>query len=169
MSKFKLSAVLIGAALCIAAVGSAALSGVSFDRNVNAGQVLVDTDKNVAIQISNISNYTDLVKTQSDGKVEFDLNQAINNDVNSGFNTDATFTIGSPTSGVVKIKNNSDIPVTVTMDNNLNNSNAISFIPVNSSNATIGVGSSSDFYFTVNTTDQDALKTLNAVIHVEGK
>ncbi|HWT76464.1 MAG TPA: hypothetical protein VN258_17340 [Mobilitalea sp.] len=168
MNKLKLSVLFIFAALSIASVGSAALSSVSFDRSASAGQILMDTDKNVAVQVSNISKYTNLVKAESDGKVSISLNEAINNNSANGFNTDAIFEIGSPTSGVVRIKNNSDIPITVTLNNDLNSTNSMSIIPANNSSATIGVGSSSDFYFTINTNGQDALKTLNAVIHVEG-
>lgn len=169
MKRFKLVALFIAAALSIAAVGSAALTSISFDRNVSAGQILVDTDQNVAIQITNTSRYTGLVKTETDGKVSINLNEAIGNNVNSGFNTDAEFSIGTPTSGVIKIKNNSDIPVSVSMTNAAGNNNAITMSPTNSSSSTIDAGASGDFYFTVNTNGQDALKTLDAVLHVQGQ
>lgn len=169
MKKFRLSALLIFAALSIAAAGSAALSSLSFDRSVSAGQILVDTDKNVAIQISNISNYEGLVKTGADGKVSLNLNEAISKSTGSGFNTDAVFSIGTPASGVVRITNNSDIPVTITMANDSNNNNAIALIPVNSSSNTITAGAAGDFYFTINTNGQDAAKSLNAVLHIEGQ
>lgn len=168
MKKMKLSVLLIVVALSIAAVGSAALSSISFGRNVSAGQVMVDTDENVAIQIINTSNYVGLVKTGTDGKVSFDLNEAINNSVNSGFNADAIFTIGTPTSGVIQIKNNSDIPVTVTLSNDTNQKDVIKLIPTNNSSATIGVGTAGNFYFTLNTNGQDMVKSLNAILHIEG-
>ncbi|MDF2541561.1 MAG: hypothetical protein K0S47_1279 [Herbinix sp.] len=168
MKKFKVGALFLFAALSIAAIGSAALSSLSFDRSVTAGQILVDTDENVAIQISNTSTYAGLVKTESDGKVTLHLNEAINNNGNSGFNTDAVFSIGTPTSGVIKIKNNSDIPIKVTMSNDGNN-NSITMSPTGNSSETIGVGAAGDYYFTVNTNGQDALTTLNAVLHIEGK
>ena len=168
MSKLKLSALLIIAALSITAVGSAALSNISFDRNISAGEILVDTDENVAIQITNVSAYTDLVQTEVDGKVSINLNQAINNNTNSGFNTDAQFSVGTLTDGVIKIRNNSDIPVTVSMSNASNNNDAITLKPANSSSSTIGVGAASDFYFVINTHGQDATKILNAVLHIEG-
>lgn len=170
MKRLKLSAVLIITALSIAAVGSAALSSVTFNRNVSAGQILVDTDENVAIQITNTSTkYPGLVKTGADGKVTINLNEAINNNVNSGFNTDALFSIGTPANGVIKIKNNSDIPVTVSMTNDAGNINAISLIPANNSSNIISAGSAADFYFTINTSNQAAAKPLNAVLHIEGK
>ncbi|MFT4146151.1 MAG: hypothetical protein QM644_17000 [Mobilitalea sp.] len=169
MKKFKLAALLIVAALIVAAVGSAALSAVSFDRTVKAGKILVDTDANVAIQITNTSKYPGLVKTDANGKVSLNLNEAINSNANSGFNTDAIFTIGSSSSGVFKIKNNSDVPVSVSMTNETGNNNAITLAPANNTNATIGVGGSSDFYFTINTNGQEALKSLNAVLRVEAK
>lgn len=167
MKRFRFSFLFVFAAFSIVAIGSAALSSLSFDRSV-AGQVLVDTDENVAIQISNISKYDGLVKKDADGKVSFDLNEAINNDTKSGFNTDASFSIGTATSGVIKIKNNSDIPVTVTM-NNSSDKKGIALVPTNNSNATIKTGASSDFYFTIDTNDHKALQSLNAVIHIEGK
>lgn len=168
MKYFKLSALLIIAALSVAAVASAALNGISFDRNVSGGKVLVDTDSNVAVQFMNTSKYTDLVKTDSDGKVSLNLSQAIGNNVNTGFNTDAIFTIGSASTGVIKIKNNSDVPVGISLTSDPNN-NALSINPVNGSNSTIGSGATSDFYFIINTNGQDAQKILNAVLHVEAK
>jgi P pilus assembly chaperone PapD len=167
MKRLQFSALLVIASLSIAAVGSAALSSLSFDRTVYAGQILVDTDSNVAVQITNTSNYTGLVKTEADGKVSLNLNQAINNDVKSGFNTDALFSIGSSQNGVIKIKNNSDLPITVSLSDTADN-NAIQMAPVTGSSTTIGVGSAGSFYFTVNTNGQDAAKTLNGVLHVEG-
>ena len=169
MSKLKLGVLLILTALSIAAVGSAALSSVSFDRSVNSGQVMVDTDQNVAIQISNSSKYAGLVKTDTDGKVIFNLNEAINNNTSSGFNTDSVFTIGTLSSGAIKIKNNSDVAITLTMVNDVNSNNALTLSPTNGSSSTIGAGASSDFYFTINTNGQDALKTMKAVLHVQGQ
>lgn len=169
MRQFKFRALFLVAALSIAAVGSAALSSVSFDRSVSAGQVLVDTDDNVAIQISNISNYEGLVKTQADGKVSLNLNEAINGNVAGGFNTDATFSLGTSNIGVIRIKNNSDIMVSVSMVNEAMNTEAIQLIPTNNSSYDIRVGAASEFYFVINTYGQDASKLLNAVLHVEGK
>ncbi len=168
MKRLKIGVLFLAAVLSIAAVGSAALSSVSFDRNVSAGQILVDTDQNVAIQITNTSKYTGLVKTESDGKVSLNLNEAINNSTNSGFNTDALFSIGSAANGVIKIKNNSDMPVSVSMTNATGN-NALSLSPTSSSSSTIGIGASGDYYFTIDTNGQDALKTLNAVLRVQGQ
>lgn len=171
MKKLKLSVLLVVVAVAIAAVGSAALSSVSFDRSVKAGKILVDTDDNVAIQITNISKYQGLVKADSKGKVSININEAINSNsnTNSGFNTDAIFTIGSTSSGVIKIKNNSDAPVSVSIINESGNNNAIALTPVNNGNNTINVGGSSDFYFTINTTGLEPSKTLNGVLHVEAK
>lgn len=168
MRKIRLNALFLAAALAIVAVGSAALSNLSFNRSVSAGEILVDTDENVAIQISNISGYDGLVKTEADGKVSFHLNEAINNNTSNGFNTDAVFTIGSATKGAIKIKNNSDIPVKVSLIND-DGSNSLSLAPTGSSSTTIGVGASGEFYFTVNTDNQDAGKALNAVLSVEAE
>lgn len=162
MGRFKTSVIFAIAILSIVAVGSAALSTISFERTAT-GQVLVDTDDNVAIQVTNISRYTDLVKVQN-GKVSVDLNAAINNNKNSGFNTDAVFTVGTSESGVIKINNNSDIPVTVSMTDS---SNAVTLKQVNSSSNTIEVGRSGDFYFQIDTNGQGASKILNAVIRVQ--
>ena len=76
MKKLKLGLLLLVIALGVVAVGSAALSSVSLDRSVSAGQVLVDTDPNVAVQITNISGYPGLVKTEADGQVSLHLNEA---------------------------------------------------------------------------------------------
>ena len=167
MSRFKLSALLIITALGVTAAGSAALSSLSFDRSVT-GQIMVDTDANVAVQFTNTSNYSGLVTADAAGKVSINLDQAINNNVSSGYNTDADFSVGSPEKGVLKIKNNSDLPIKVSLSDALDN-NAIALLPVNASSSTIGVGSSGDYYFTINTDGQTALKSLNAVLHVEGE
>lgn len=168
--KLKMSILLIVAALGIAAVGSAALSDISFQRQVSGGQVLVDTDENVAVQITNIStNYKDLVKTDANGKVSLNLNEAIGNRKGTGFNTDADFSIGSPNNGVIRIKNNSDIALDVAMTNEAGNDNIIRLIPINGSGSTIEVGKANDFYFTINTQGQKATTALNAVLHIESK
>lgn len=166
MKRLKLSALLIIAGLSIAAVGSAALSSISFDRSVSAGRVLVDTDENAAIQITNISDYADLVETQTNGEVSLNLNAALGTNPNSGFNTDAVFSIGTSSNGVIKIKNNSDIPVTATLTNAGDQS--ITMNPVNGSGNTIDAGRSGDFYFTVNTGGKNAADLLNATLHIEG-
>ncbi len=169
MNKLKFGVLFLLVALSIAAVGSAALSNVTFNRSVNAGQIMVDTDQNVAVQITNISKYSNLVKTDANGKVKFDLNEAINNNTSNGFNTDALFSIGSTSNGAIKIKNNSDMPITVTMNNDANSGNSMSLVPINNGSNTIGVGASTDFYFSINTNGQAANKTLSAVLRVEGK
>ncbi len=164
MKKLKLGILFIAVALSIAAAGSAALSSLSFDRSMTA-RVLVDTDNNVAVQFTNISRYSRLVSTGNDGKVTFNLNEAINNNSNNGFNKDAVFSIGTQSNGVVKIKNNSDIPVTVSTKGN----SAIAILPANYAGATIQAGQAADFYFTVDTSEKSAESSINAVIHVEGK
>lgn len=166
MRKIQLSALIILAGLSIAAVGSAALSSLTMDRSVSGGQILVDTDNNVAVQITNTSEYEGLVKTDTNGKVTFHLNEAINNNSENGFNTDALFNIGSNQNGVIKIRNNSDVPVSVTMSNT--GSDSITMLPVDGSNTTIDVGTADSFYFTVNTEGQKAGKELSAVLHIEG-
>lgn len=168
MKKFKLSFVLMIMAISIAAFGSAALSSISFDRSITAGKVLVDTDPNVAVQITNNSTYTNLVTTGTDGKIALNLNEAINNSTSSGFNTDATYSIGTSTSGVIKVKNNSDISVTVSLINDAANAGALALLPANSASATIAAGATRDFYFTLDTNGQDAVKTLNATLRVIG-
>jgi hypothetical protein len=142
------------------------LSSISFDRSVSAGRVLVDTDENVAIQITNISNYSELVKSETNGEVSLNLNAALGTNPNGGFNTDAVFSIGTSSNGVIKIKNNSDIPVTATLVNNGDRSIAMS--PVNGSGNTIDAGRSGDFYFTIDTNGKNAAELLNATLHIEG-
>lgn len=166
MKKLHLSVLLIIVGLGIAAVGSAALSAISFDRSVSAGKVLVDTDENVAIQITNISSYTELVKTEANREVSLNLNAALGSNPNGGFNTDALFSIGTATNGVIKIRNNSDIPVTATLINSADG--AIMMSPVNGSSNSIDAGKAVDFYFTVNTTGKKAADLLNATLHIEG-
>lgn len=165
MKKLQFSFLLIIAGLIVAAVGSAALSAISLDRNISAGRVLVDTDENVAIQITNISTYTDLVKTETNGEVSLNLNAALGNS-NNGFNTEALFSIGTADNGVIRIRNNSDIPVTATLTDS--SSGAITMIPVSGSGYTIEVGRATDFYFTVNTAGKRASELLNATLHIEG-
>lgn len=169
MRNLKVSILLIGVALSVAAVGSAALSSIAFDRSLSAGQVLADTDPNVAVQITNISPYSALMKTGTDGQVSFDLNAAVNNNLANGFNTDATYSIGTASSGVIKIKNNSDLPVTVTLANDAGNVNAVTLHATSATSPTIGSGASSDFYFTLDTNNQDAVKNLKAVLSIKGE
>lgn len=166
MRKLRLGALIILAGLSITAVASAALSSLSLDRNISAGKILVDTDDNVAVQISNISEYDGLVKIDSNGKVSLNLNEAINNNSANGFNTDALYSIGSNDEGIIKIRNNSDVPVSVTMNNT--EGDAIAMLPVDGAGTIIDVGSAASFYFTVDTHGQKAGNVLNAVLHIEG-
>lgn len=168
MRKFKLSVVLLVLAMSVVAFGSAALSSIAFERDVTAGSVLVDTDPNVAIQITNNSSYSNLVVTEADGKISLKLNEAINNASINGFNTDALYSIGTYSSGVIKIKNNSDIPVTVTLTNAAGNPGALTLLPSNDPSPTIPVGGFRDFYFTLDTNGQDAVKVLDAILRIEG-
>lgn len=168
MRKIRISIAMIIMAISITAMGSAAISTLTFERSVAAGQILLDTDPNVAVQITNNSTYPNLVVTNPDGKISLNLNEAVNNASSSGFNTDATYSIGTFESGVVKIKNNSDIPVTVTLTNDANNLGALTLLPSNNASPTIEVGTSRNFYFVLNTTNQDAVKAINAVLKVEG-
>jgi len=166
MKKLQIAALVLLAGLSIAAVGTAALSSLSMDRNISGGKVLVDTDENVAVQITNISDYDGLVKTDANGKVSFYLDEAISGDSGTGFNTDALYNIGSKQDGVIKIRNNSDVPVTVSM--NSSDGNSISLLPVEGSGSRIDVGTAASYYFVVNTQGQKAGSTLNAVLHIEG-
>lgn len=168
MRKLRISIVMIIMALSIAAIGSAAISSLTFERSVAAGQILLDTDPNVAVQITNNSSYPNLVVTNPDGKISLNLNEAINNSSSGGFNTDATYSIGTFASGVVKIKNNSDVDIIVTLTNDVGNLGALTLLPSNNASPTIAVGTSRDFYFVLDTTNQDAVKAINAVLKVEG-
>ena len=166
MKRLKFSALLMIAGLSIAAAGSAALSSIAFDRSVSAGRVLVDTDENAAIQITNISNYSDLVETETNGEVSLNLNAALGANPNSGFNTDAVFSIGTSSNGVIRIKNNSDIPVTATLT--AAGDQSIAMNPANGSDNTIDAGRAGDFYFSVNTGGKNTADLLNATLHIEG-
>lgn len=169
MKSFKIGVLFLVAAFSIAAAASAALSNLSFDRSVSAGRVMVDTDENVAVQITNMSNYSGLVKTDADGKASINLNEAISTSFGKGFNTSAEFHIGTSANGVIKIKNNSDIPVTVSMTDESGSEGAISINPVAGSGFTIEVGQAGEYYFTVNTFGKGASSDeLKAVLHIEG-
>lgn len=168
MKRFKLSILLIVAALSIAAVGSAALSSLSFERDVTAGQILVDTDPNVAIQITGVGDYTKLVTENSNGEVSIDLNKVINRE-NGGFNTEARFQIGTGSNGVIRITNNSEIPVTVSLISASDlTKNGITMIPADGGSNTITPGQSGDYYFVINTSGLPQGTVLNATLSVQG-
>lgn len=69
MKRLKLSVLLIIIGLSIAVVGSAALSSISFDRSVSAGRVIVDTDENAAIQITNTMDWINWEKALQESQL----------------------------------------------------------------------------------------------------
>lgn len=168
MKKIKLFLLLTIIAISIIGVGSAALSDVSFDRSVSGGKILVDSDPNVAIQITDLPKYEGLVEIGQNGAVSLNLNKGISSNSNLGFNSDAVFSVGSAESGAILIKNNSDIPIVVSLTND-SSQNSISINPVNGSDYRIGVGQAVQFYFTIDTTGYSALEHLNAVMHIESQ
>lgn len=148
MKKFKLSIFFVLAALCIAAVGSASLSSLSFNRKT-IGRVQIDTADDVAIQITaKDSNYKDIITTDEFGEISIDLSKAIDKNANRGFNTDATFGIGSLQNGIIMVKNNSDVSVIVS-----NEGGSVNVLAANNTSNIISPGCASEFFFTVNTKD----------------
>lgn len=112
----KLSALFLVVALSVAAVGSAALTTIDFTRDAS-GQVLTDINGNAAVSFS--SPYANLlVDSDGDGEYSLDLNAAINDNSNLGYNTNATFTLGEGAEGAFQITNNSDINITVALEGN---------------------------------------------------
>jgi hypothetical protein len=163
MQKFKLSALFILAALSIAAVGSASLSSVFFARSV-IGKVLIDTADDVAIQIiAKDQGYKELIKTDEYGEISIDLSKAIDKNASRGFNTDAVFGIGSLQSGVIIIKNNSDVAVKVDSCEN----NMVSLLAANNTTDIIKPGEASEFSFIVNTKDVKDGQVINSTIQIK--
>lgn len=151
MRSFKLWGLLIVVGILVTSTGTAALSSLSLEREVSAGTVLSDTDPDVSVKFENLSTYNDLMLVSS-GKVEFNLNAAIGNSLQDGFNTDAEYAIGTAASPLFKITNNSDVSVTVSISGN----GVVSLMNATGSTAIISPGQSSSFYFEVNTTNVNA-------------
>ncbi len=63
MKRMKMSALVLTLVLLVTATGAAALSSISFDRDVDAGLVLADTDENVAVQFTDLIEYDDFMVT----------------------------------------------------------------------------------------------------------
>ncbi len=146
MKNVKLSLVLIVVALMVAAVGSAALASISLDRTVEAGQVLTDIDPNAAIVFTADAAYSTVIDsaTKANGEVILDLNGAISNTLTEGYNTEATFAIGTSAAPVFYITNNSDAPVAV----NLSGANGgLSLV----NPGTVPAGGKVGFYFAIDT------------------
>ncbi len=160
MKRMKMSALVLTLVLLVTATGAAALSSISFDRDVDAGLVLADTDENVAVQFTDLIEYDDFMVTAASGEVAFNLNAAINaaGGTERGFNPDALFTIGDVDTGAFTITNNSDIPVVVSFSDDDSENTPLSLEAVEAYE--IPVGETYGFYFDLETTelsDQDAL------------
>ena len=170
MKRIKLGVLLIVAALSIIAVSSAALSSISLNRSVQAGAVLVDTTSGVAIQFTAMNNYDakGVFITNSNGEISFNLKQAVaSNDVLNGWNTAGHFLIGSQTTPVFAISNNSDLPVTVHFNDSA--SQAVGVVTLVGS-TTIAAGASQTYYYDINTTISGVSTTaaLEGTIEVRG-
>ena len=172
MKRTKLSALLIVAALSILAVGSAALTSIYLDRNVSAGSVLKDTDTGVAIQFTPMNGYDTkniFVTDSSTGEVSFDLTKAVaTGKTLNGWNTDARFLVGSASTPVFSLTNNSDLAVTVNF-----NDSAIQGVDVVNliGSSTIAAGATQEYYFNIDTSNGaagDATKTLGGILEIRG-
>jgi len=163
MRKLKLSTLLILASIIIFSVGSAAMSTINFNRSINSGKILADTDPNVAVRIENISEYDNLLNFSDSGNVSLHLKEAISNESDVlGINPSSLFRIGSADNGVIRITNNSDISVMAVLDDSI----GIQMDTTSDTNLIINPGSYTDFYFTISTYDIDIDTPMIATLHV---
>jgi len=168
MKRTRMSALILSLVLLVTATGAAALSSISFDRDVDAGLVLADTDANVAVQFTDLIEYDDFMVTNANGEVSFNLNAAINSDggTDRGFNPDALFTIGAVDTGAFSITNNSDIPVVISFVDNDSTNVPLSLEAVE--DYEIPVGESYGFYFELATTQLSHKDALGGTLQVRG-
>lgn len=158
MGRLRVWFLVLVVAVVATATSAAALSSVSLDRSVTSGSVLADNNDNVAVNFEALNNSTVFVIDQDTGEVSFDLTNDI---TGTGFNTNAQFAIGSSSAPVFSITNNANVEVTV----NFTENSPIS-LQVASGTTTLAAGSTSTFYFTIDTTNVDAGTELLATISV---
>lgn len=162
MKKLRLSALFLAAALLVTAVGSAALSNISFDRTVNAGTVLSDTNLNVAVKFEDTSNKPGFMVTSTAGIVSFNLNAFVSSGV-GGFNANTTYTLGAANDGVFKVTNNTDRSIQVSLSGA---SKGLAMLPVTGGSTILTSGASSEYYFTLDTTGYTAETALTGSVHI---
>lgn len=161
MKIIKVSIVLIVLALLIYALGSAALSSITLNRSVTAGNVLIDTDSNVTVKFTALNGFTSFMITDSAGKVSFDLRQALKNPIAGGYNTAAQFTIGKADAEVFSITNNSDAAVNVSLGSATGGLTMVG-------PASLPSGVSGNYYFKIDTTGAPAGTAINGTVMVVG-
>lgn len=91
--KLKVSVLIIVVALLAFSYASAALTSISLDRDVSAGTVLSDTDSNVAVKFTAGTGYASVLDETAGGEISLDLSSILTSPA-TGFNTEASFTIG---------------------------------------------------------------------------
>lgn len=153
--KKNVSIIFIVIALLTLSYSAAALTSINIDRDVTSGTVMTDVDPNVAVKFTALGSYGTygVVKTETDGKVSFDLSKVIS--ATGGFNTDAQFTVGSAASPVFSITNNSTLAIKVTMPSSTN-MKLYDAATGAEANTTIAAGASASFYYVLNTDAVDA-------------
>lgn len=168
-----LVAVAVGASGALAAT---ALTQLSLNRTVSA-QVIADGNAAAAVQITCIDNspnsgpnYTTVCQYDANGKVTLDLNRGLKPAGGTNYNPDAQFTLGSTTFRVVRVTNNTVIPIKVYLNDPTNKIKMYDqggALRNGSANAdTVPVGSGREYYFTVDTGGSGSGSTLSASLVV---
>ncbi|NCA80178.1 MAG: hypothetical protein EOM76_08355 [Sphingobacteriia bacterium] len=166
--KFKLPILFLVCAILVAGFGAAALSTVSLERNVTAGTVLADTDANVAVKFEAVGTFNDRGVLNTDattGKVAIELGKVLQNA--QGFNTAAQFTIGSSGNNGVKITNNTDVAVKVSMPATGGLSLYSDNSAVNGDGLEIAAGANKVFYFKLDTTGINKNTAISGTLSVK--
>jgi hypothetical protein len=153
-----------GIVLAAGAMGTAAFSTVSFDRNLSVS-LAADDASNAAIKIACAADYQvlDVCSTDTNGKITVNLNRALGGGTAVGLNRHAAFQIGGIDHEVVAITNSTDSTVTVYFASGegitLKNESGTALTDVGAVPATgqaIGPGFTKSFFFTVLTPDSTA-------------
>jgi hypothetical protein len=156
----------------VSAIPTSALTAVTLTRPAQAEVVSDNSTAAVHIECINNSgglNYSNVCDYGATGAVTLRLKNGIGGSA-TGFNPAASFTIGSTNQRVVKVTNNSMIPVKVWLDGSNSQLKMYdaggTLRDSNTNAASISSGASQEFYFTVDTTSASSGQTLSATLHV---
>ncbi len=116
MKRLSLTILILTLAIITGSLAAAALTNISFDREISAGRVLSDGDSLTAVRFDAMAGYEDFLVYATTGEVSFNLRSALHEmGSQGGFNGGALFSIGSENHEMFSVTNHSDLPVQLLM------------------------------------------------------
>jgi len=151
---------LISVLILVGMIGSAALTSLSFSRDIAAGRILSDFDDNAAVTFTPLSGYEDHVKSLGNGEIFFDLTEALADGAAGGFNAASFFAVGSEGNEVFSLSNHSDLAVTLSL---LESTGGLA---LEGNDEPLNPGETGYYYFTIDTDGMPPGTAITGILRV---